>query len=102
MKLHWLTPVTMYFLLFVSKLFTQSKKHGKYAQFLVIYCEGTFRETLGVWKRYSDFSALANKVTHGHEKCSSVLTHMNPLAISDETDFEMLPNAVTSWYVICK
>lgn len=80
----------------------ESKKHGKYAQFLVIYCEGTFRETLGVWKRYSDFSALANKVTHGHEKCSSVLTHMNPLAISDETDFEMLPNAVTSWRLLKK
>uniref|UniRef100_A0A7S2H8P9 PX domain-containing protein n=1 Tax=Helicotheca tamesis TaxID=374047 RepID=A0A7S2H8P9_9STRA len=78
----------------------ESKKHGKYAQFLVIYCEGTFRETIGVWKRYSDFSALACKVTHGHEKCSSLLTGINPLAITEDTEFEMLPNATTSWRLL--
>merc|ERR1711957_926313 len=49
----------------------ESKKHGKYAQFLVIYCEGSFRDTVGVWKRYSDFERLSNRVTAGQESCTS-------------------------------
>ena len=27
----------------------ESKKHGKYAQFLVIYREGSIRDTVGIW-----------------------------------------------------
>lgn len=81
----------------------ESKKHGKYAQFLVIFCEGTFRNTVGVWKRYSAFDKLSNWVTRGHESCTSALAGMNPLAITDDPhDHEMLPNAVTSWKLMKK
>jgi hypothetical protein len=79
-------------------LLFQSKKHGKYAQYLVIFCDGNFRNTIGVWKRYSDFSELSRKVTHGHaESCAGVVTGMNPLSVADDTDVEILPNAITSW-----
>ena len=49
----------------------ESKKHGKYAQFLVIYREGSIRDTVGLWKRYSDFEELAHRVTHSHESCAA-------------------------------
>jgi hypothetical protein len=75
----------------------KSKFHGKYAQFLVIYCEGNFRDTVGVWKRYRDFEQLSRKVTHVPENCSNVLAGSNPISTSD--DHEILPNAMTSWYV---
>jgi len=81
----------------------QSKKHGKYAQFLVIYCEGTFRDTVGVWKRYSDFEKLSNLVSRGHESCTSAFAGINPLAITEDLhDHEVLPNAVTSWKLLKK
>jgi hypothetical protein len=81
----------------------QSKKHGKYAQFLVIYCEGTFRDTVGVWKRYSDFEKLSNLVSKGHESCTSAFAGINPLAITEDLhDHEVLPNAVTSWKLLKK
>lgn len=78
----------------------ESKKHGKYAQFLVIYCEGNFRETVGVWKRHSDFEELSRKVSLGHEHCKS----FHPLAIEEDHDHdhEVLPNAVTSWRLLKK
>lgn len=82
----------------------ESKKHGKYAQYLVIFCDGNFRNTIGVWKRYSDFSELSRKVTHGHaESCAGVVTGMNPLSVSeDKDDVEILPNAITSWKLLKK
>jgi len=82
----------------------ESKKHGKYAQYLVIFCDGNFRNTIGVWKRYSDFSELSRKVTHGHaESCAGVVTGMNPLSASDDKeDVEILPNAITSWKLLKK
>jgi len=81
----------------------ESKNHGKYAQFLVIYCEGTFRDTVGVWKRYSDFKKLSNRVTTGQESCSSAFSGINPLAITEDLhDHEVLPNAVTSWNLLKK
>jgi len=76
----------------------ESKKHGKYAQFLVIYCEGSFRETVGVWKRHSDFDKLSRKVLMGSDNCTS----FHPLAIEEEHDYEILPNAVTSWRLLKK
>lgn len=77
----------------------ESTKHGKYAQFLVIYCEGSFRDTIGVWKRYSDFSELSRKVTAGLHTCSS----FHPLYVTnDDTDTEFLPNAITSWRLLKK
>lgn len=76
----------------------ESKKHGKYAQFLVIYCEGNFKETIGVWKRHSDFDELSGTVTAGHESCAS----FHPLAITEDHDHEMLPNAMTSWRLLKK
>jgi hypothetical protein len=80
----------------------QSKKHGKYAQYLVIYREGSIRDTVGVWKRYSDFADLSRKVTHQHESCASVLQNMSPLAVTEEPETEHLPNAITSWRLLKK
>lgn len=79
----------------------ESKKHGKYAQFLVIFCTGEFRNTVGVWKRYSDFNKLSRKVTRGSENCTSVLAGMGPLSVTEETP-EMMPNAMTSWSLVKK
>jgi len=75
----------------------QSKKEGKYAQYLVIYCEGNFRETVGVWKRFADFSTLSKKIMSGHESCA-----IHPLAVDEEHDHEWLPNAITSWRLLKK
>lgn len=82
----------------------ESKKHGKYAQYLVIFCDGSFRNTIGVWKRYSDFDNLSRKVTNGQESCSSVLAAMHPLSVTEDHDpeHELLPNAVTSWKLLKK
>lgn len=82
----------------------ESTKRGKYAQFLVIYREGSIRDTIGVWKRYSDFDDLARKVTQAHEGCASVIANMSPLAITvdGEHDVEHLPNAITSWRLLKK
>lgn len=80
----------------------ECKKHGKYAQFLVIFCEGTFRDTIGVWKRYSDFEKLSRIVSHGHENCTSVLAGIHPLSVTEDPHQEMLPNAVTSWNLLRK
>jgi hypothetical protein len=82
--------------------FWQSKKHGKYAQFLVIYREGSIRDTIGVWKRYSDFKNLSLKVEGAHESCTSVIVNMSPLHITEEHDVEHLPNAITSWRLLKK
>lgn len=79
----------------------ESKKHGKYAQFLVIFCAGTFRETFGVWKRYSDFKKLSHQVTHGTENCTSVLAGMGPLSVTEDHT-EIMPNAMTSWSLVKK
>merc|ERR1712232_1531582 len=78
----------------------ESRKHGKYAQFLVIFCEGTFRDTIGVWKRYSDFEKLSNRVSHGQEGCTSVLAGIHPLSVTEDQHEEMLPNAITSWNLL--
>jgi hypothetical protein len=80
----------------------KSKKHGKYAQYLVIYREGGIRDTIGVWKRYSDFKRLSEKVTNSNGSCVSVLANMSPLAITEEHDVEHLPNAITSWSILKK
>merc|ERR1719413_225083 len=81
----------------------QSKKHGKYAQYLVIFCDGNFRNTVGVWKRYSDFSELSRKVSTGHSECRAAVTGLNPLSVTDdEHDVEVLPNAMTSWKLLKK
>ena len=81
---------------------SQSKKHGKYAQFLVIYREGSIRDTIGVWKRYSDFQELSRKVTQAHEGCAAVIANMSPLAVTEEHEVEHLPNAITSWRLLKK
>jgi len=80
----------------------ESKKHGKYAQFLVIYREGSISDTVGVWKRYSDFEELARKVTQAHEGCAAVIANMSPLAVTEEPETEHLPNAITSWRLLKK
>jgi hypothetical protein len=80
----------------------ESRKYGKYAQFLVIYREGSIRDTVGVWKRYRHFEQLANKVTHAHEGCAAVIANMSPLHITEEPETEHLPNAITSWRLLKK
>lgn len=80
----------------------ESRKHGKYAQFLVIYREGSIRDTVGVWKRYRHFEQLANKVTHAHEGCAAVIASVSPLAMTEEPETEHLPNAITSWRLLKK
>jgi len=77
----------------------ESKKQGKYAQFLVIFCEGSFRDTIGVWKRYSDFQELSREVVEGNHRCSS----FHPKVVCPkEKDVEYLPNAITSWRLLKK
>jgi len=82
----------------------ESKKHGKYAQYLVIFCDGDFRNTVGVWKRYSNFSELSRKVSpHGHsESCRAAVTGLSPPSVTDDHEAEILPNAMTSWKLLKK
>jgi hypothetical protein len=82
----------------------ESSKHGKYAQFLVIYRQGSIRNTIGIWKRYRDFEELAHKVTQAHEGCVAAFAHMSPLHVTSTGDDETehLPNAITSWRLLKK
>jgi hypothetical protein len=81
----------------------ESSKHGKYAQFLVIYRQGSIRDTIGVWKRYRDFEELAHKVTQAHEGCVAALANISPLHVAaDDNETEHLPNAITSWRLLKK
>jgi hypothetical protein len=81
----------------------ESSKHGKYAQFLVIYRQGSIRDTIGVWKRYRDFEELAHKVTQAHEGCAAALANISPLHVAaDDNETEHLPNAITSWRLLKK
>jgi len=80
----------------------ESEKRGRHAQFLVIYREGSIRDTIGVWKRYSDFQELSNKVTKVHEGCTAAIANMSPLTVTEEHDVEHLPNAITSWHLLKK
>mmetsp|Transcript_34338 Transcript_34338/g.39120 ORF Transcript_34338/g.39120 Transcript_34338/m.39120 type:complete len:521 (+) Transcript_34338:13-1575(+) len=79
-----------------------SKKYGKYAQYLVIYREGSIRDTIGVWKRYSHFAELSQKVLQQHQSCVSVLANVSPLSMTEDTESEHLPNAITSWRLLKK
>ena len=76
----------------------ESKQHGRYAQFHVIYREGNMRDTVGVWKRYRDFEMLASKISDPCEGCS--MLHGNDHVI--EPDAEHLPNSITSWRLMKK
>lgn len=80
----------------------ESKHDGKYAQFLVIYREGSIRDTVGIWKRYSDFEELAHKVTQAHEGCAAAFANLTPLSVTEEPETEHLPNAITSWRLLQK
>lgn len=86
----------------------QPKQRGKkYAQFLVVYREGSFQNTVGVWKRYSDFDALAHTVASGQygcSECSSILSGIHPLTVDhgEREEKEVLPNALTSWRLLKK
>lgn len=81
----------------------ESKKHGKYAQFLVIYREGGIRDTVGIWKRYSAFEELAHRVTQAHEGgCAAAFANLSPMAVAEEPETEHLPNAITSWRLLKK
>ena len=84
-----------------------SKKGGKYAQFLVVYCEGGFRDTVGVWKRFSDFDQLSHKVLHGDISCAhqnfiSKASLIQFTSSNEDTEYGMLPNATTSWRLLKK
>ena len=82
----------------------ESKRHGRYAQFHVIYREGNMRDTIGVWKRYRDFEMLASKISDTCEGCSmlhnvSSSPHHHHVI---EPEVEHLPNAITSWRLMKK
>lgn len=69
-------------------------KNGfRYAQYLVVCCKGDFRNTVGVWKRFSDFEELSRKVADTEGYC---------LHVEDDHDREILPNAITSWRLLKK
>ena len=82
----------------------ESRKEGKHAQFLVVYRDGSFRETIGVWKRFRDFERLSNKVSHGSESCNvqNCAHSLTPLHVEADYDVEPLPNAITSWKLLKK
>ena len=81
----------------------QREKGKQYAQFHVVYCEGSFRDTVGVWRRYSDFKELSRRVMHGHgEGCGTALQGMHPMSVTEEAETELLPNAITSWRLLKK
>ncbi|GKY90995.1 hypothetical protein MPSEU_000072300 [Mayamaea pseudoterrestris] len=80
----------------------ESPHHGKYAQFLVIYREGSIQDTIGVWKRYRDFEELARRITFAHEGCKALVSNMSPLAVTEEPETEHLPNAIMSWRLLQK
>jgi hypothetical protein len=80
----------------------ESAHLGKYAQFLVIYREGSIQDTVGVWKRYRDFEELANTVSHSREGCVAIVSSISPLAGMDEPETEHLPNAMMSWRLLQK
>jgi len=82
----------------------QSRKDGKHAQFLIVYRDGSFRETIGVWKRFRDFERLSNQVSFGSESCNvqNCAHSLTPLHIEADYDVEPLPNAVTSWKLLKK
>jgi hypothetical protein len=69
-----------------------NNKHT-FAQYLVIYRHGAIRDTIGVWKRYSDFAALAQAVLR---------THHDGCFAPRDASREHLPNAVTSWKLLKK
>lgn len=77
----------------------ESRRHGRYAQFHVVFREGSMRDTIGVWKRYRDFEMLANKITDTCEGCSMLHGSGHHIV---EPEVEQLPNAVTSWRLMKK
>ena len=77
-------------------LLAQSERHGKYAEYLIIFCDGDFRNTVGMWKRYSDFVDLSRRVVSGcTDACRTAVTGPGPIA--DDAEAEVLPNARASW-----
>ena len=82
----------------------QSRTEGKHAQFLVVYRDGSLRETIGDWKRFRDFEQLSNKISFGSESCNvqNCAHSLTPLHIEADYDVEPLPNAVTSWKLLKK
>jgi hypothetical protein len=83
----------------------ESKRHGRYAQFHVIYREGNMRDTIGVWKRYRDFEMLANKIAGPCEGCSMLHGTGSSNTLEEaswEVETEHLPNAITSWRLMKK
>ena len=61
------------------------------------------QKTVGVWRRYSDFKELSRKVMNGHgEGCATALQSMHPMAVTEEAETELMPNAITSWRLLKK
>lgn len=86
----------------------ESKNFSKqYAQFLVIYREGSFHDTVGVWKRFSDFSNLSKVILKAHEKgilgCGTYMKdskQMEKDPNSSKNNMEHFPNSITSWQLL--
>ena len=60
-------------------------------------------QTVGVWRRYSDFKELSERVMNGHgEGCATALQSMHPMSVTEEAESELMPNAITSWRLLKK
>ena len=60
-------------------------------------------QTVGVWRRYSDFKELSERVMNGHgEGCATALQSMHPMSVTEEAETELMPNAITSWRLLKK
>eukprot|EP00588_Corethron_pennatum_P014413 CAMPEP_0194277716 /NCGR_PEP_ID=MMETSP0169-20130528/9961_1 /TAXON_ID=218684 /ORGANISM="Corethron pennatum, Strain L29A3" /LENGTH=670 /DNA_ID=CAMNT_0039021747 /DNA_START=132 /DNA_END=2144 /DNA_ORIENTATION=+ len=74
----------------------------KFAQFLVVFCPGDFRDTIGVWKRYSDFERLSRKLQAVEDSCRTMVSGIVPFLPEEQETGEALPNALTSWKLLKK
>ena len=71
--------------------------------FPIAFCVANIQKTVGVWRRYSDFKELSRKVMNGHgEGCATALQSMHPMAVTEEAEIELMPNAITSWRLLKK
>jgi len=85
----------------------ENSKGSRYAQYLVVYSQGGYAKTVGIWKRYSDFDKLSRKLQGIDEsmKCNFALgnqENVDDLEDEDEASGGTLPNALCSWKLLQK
>jgi len=84
----------------VVSVFDLSKRRRTetYAQFLVIFARGGFKNTKGKWKRHSDFKKLFERCSGGDDSWCSGVNVENVRGSDDENPY--LPNALCSWKLL--